>query len=478
MKLATIVHRVLWLLLLLACPVAALAVPPQLGITGDWRVRVVHGDLRTRLDIAPPEVVSVTDEKKDNLPVYNEEGPMYRRGVPLQGVRAQECTVCGALILDSVVVKDKPDGNVFEANKDYKVDSWGCIGRLADGAIKEDQSVVVSYQYAKMRIDSVVRNGDNLELRPGESHVSLPRLPNLKEGDRRIANIWIDGPIKFLSSDNLYPILADRYPEPKRPEPSVAEQLLPKTLKNLQDGEKVHVLAWGDSVTDANYLISKDFRWQERFVARLRQIFPKADIQLTTQAWGGRNSASFLAEPEGSPYNYKEKILDAKPDLIVMEFVNDSGLTEKPLFERYGKLLDDFNEIGAEWVILTPHYVRPDWMALNSCKNCDNDPRLYVHAVRKFGQEKNVAIADASKRWGHLWREGLPYVVLLTNNINHPDGSSMLLFVEALMELFPEKQPEPTTTATEPETKVQATEQASEQSTAAPVPTEGEQPKP
>lgn len=478
MKLTTYIHALFMILFL--CPATVLAVPPQLGITGDWRVRVVHGDLRTRLDVAPPEIVSVTDEKKDKLPLYNEEGPMYRRGTPLQGVRAQECTVRGTILLDSVVVKDSPDGKVFAADKDYKIDDWGNIGRLEGGEIGEDQSVVVSYQYAKMRLDSIVRNRDQLELRQGESHASLPRLPNLKEGDRRIANIWIDGPIKFLSSDNLYPILVDRYPEPERTEPSVAEQLLPKTLKKLQDGEKVHILAWGDSVTDAGYLISKDYRWQERFVASLKHVFPKADIQLTTVAWGGRNSASFLAEPEGSPYNYKEKILNAKPDLIVMEFVNDSGLTENPLFERYGKLLDDFNEIGSEWIILTPHYVRPDWMALNSCKNCDNDPRLYVHAIRKFGQEKKVAVADASKRWGHLWREGLPYVILLTNNINHPDGSSMMLFVGALMELFPEKKlEEPTATETpEAKTMVETTEKVNDQNSAAPVQSEGEQPKP
>ena len=31
---------------------------------------------------------------------------------------------------------------------------------------------------------------------------------------------------------------------------------------------------------------------------------------------------------------------------------------------QYGRLLDDFRGIGAEWIILTPHYVMPEWLSL------------------------------------------------------------------------------------------------------------------
>ena len=45
--------------------------------------------------------------------------------------------------------------------------------------------------------------------------------------------------------------------------------------------------------------------------------------------------------------------------------VNDAGLSPQAVEQRYSKLLTDFEKIGAEWIILTPHYVRPDWMGLN-----------------------------------------------------------------------------------------------------------------
>jgi hypothetical protein len=115
-----------------------------------------------------------------------------------------------------------------------------------------------------------------------------------------------------------------------------------------------------------------------------RGSVPKADIELVTDAWGGRNTGSYLNEPLGSAHNYREKVLGAKPDLVVSEFVNDASLNPQQVEERYGKLLAAFQGIGAEWIILTPHYVRPDWMGLSREREIDDDPRPYVAGLREF----------------------------------------------------------------------------------------------
>ena len=155
------------------------------------------------------------------------------------------------------------------------------------------------------------------------------------------------------------------------------------------------------------------------------------------EAWGGRNTDSYRNEPPGSPKNYQEKVLALKPDLIVSEFVNDAGFNEAAVVQRYGRLRDEFKAIGAEWIILTPHYVRPDWMGLTAEQGIDDDPRPYVKALRKFTVENNLALAEGSLRYGRLWRQGIPYSTLLMNNINHPNPYGMSLFADALMALFP-----------------------------------------
>jgi lysophospholipase L1-like esterase len=209
-------------------------------------------------------------------------------------------------------------------------------------------------------------------------------------------------------------------------------------MKKLRGGGRLRVLAWGDSVTVGTFVPQPERnRWQAQFVARLAERFPQARIELVTEAWGGRNTATYLAQPPGAEHNYQEKVLARRPDLIVSEFVNDAGLSPAQVEERYSKLLGDFRNIGAEWIILTPHYVRPDWMKFTREHQIDEDPRLYVTGLRVFAAKHGVPLADASLRWGRLWRQGIPYRTLLLNAINHPDARGMKLFADSLMWLFP-----------------------------------------
>ena len=244
---------------------------------------------------------------------------------------------------------------------------------------------------------------------------------------------YLSGMMTKLEPENLFPVLESSYPEG----PAESNVPVARLVRRLKSGQTLRILAWGDSVTDGSYLADpKTQRWQEQFVIRLREQFPKARIELMTEAWGGRNTGSYLGEPEDSPHNYREKVLAMKPDLIVSEFVNDASLKPDQVEDRYSKLLADFKEIGAEWIILTPHYVRPDWMGLNRERDIDKDPRPYVEGLRQFAAKHDVALADASLRYGRLWRQGIPYNTLMVNAINHPDVRGMRIFADALMALF------------------------------------------
>jgi lysophospholipase L1-like esterase len=409
----------------------------SLELTGNWTFRVEPGNVVLSVD--PPDIVTVKAEKYDTLPIFDPKGPMWRRAQPLNGVKAEECSTTGVLLPDSIVVRESesPNSTTYELGKDYQLDPfWGSVGRLEGGRIGEKQPVFIDYIYAQKRLDSVVRTKDGqIALRKGKPHVTTPKPPALPDGDVRLANVFLNGRIEKLTEENLFPITETAYPETVPSKPTVAERLLPKTMQKLHAGQKVRILAWGDSVTDAVYLPNSE-RWQGQFVARLRTKFPNAEIELLTEAWGGRNTDTYRNEPPGSPKNYAEKVLALKPDLIVSEFVNDAGMHGDYLNKRYSEILADFKEIGAEWIILTPHYVRGDWMGLQTEKNIDDDPRPYTQSVREFCARNNVTLADGAKRYGRLWRQGVPYSTLMINDINHPDRDGMKLFADALMELF------------------------------------------
>jgi hypothetical protein len=415
--------------------------PATLEIIGDWRVAVEYAGHRAEFAVEPAETVTVLNEHHGQLANYDAKKPGWTRGNKLLGVRAQECTARNMLLPETLVLRADADGQAepFVLDKDYALTpDWGTFGRIEGGAIGEKQPVFCSYQYTQPRLDSIVLDAaGKLQLRRGTGHVANPVPPELAVGERRLANLWLGGRMDKLGPAQLFPLLEQAYPEPSKQSPSQAERLLPKTMAKLQSGEPLRILAWGDSVTVGTFVPDPDReRWQMQFLARLQERFPKAKIEMLTEAWGGRNTSSYLNEKPGSPKNYQEKVLDLKPDLIVSEFVNDAGLNEQQVAERYGKLLTDFQGIGAEWIILTPHYVRPDWMGLDREKDIDDDPRRYVKGLRIFAGQNQVALADGSLRYGRLWRQGIPYSTLMLNAINHPNAFGMKLFADALMELF------------------------------------------
>lgn len=424
---------------------AAAAEPPSLRVSGDWEVEVSLQTPKPRvvkLRVPPAELVEVKAERHAALPVFNPKTGGWAKGARLQRLIAQETTTPYLLEPPSLVVRAGAgdDAEIFRLGEDYQADlDWGTIGRLPTGRITESQPVFVSYRYAPLRLDTVVLARDGkVTLRKGEPRASAVRPPDAAADEQRLANIWLPGRVAKLGPEHLFAILEHAYPAPPKPQPTPAEKLTTKTLAKLRSGEKLRILAWGDSVTVGTYVPDPAReRWQEQFVSQLRSRFSKANIELVTEAWGGRNTGSYLAEPPGSEHNYREKVLAMKPDLIVSEFVNDAGLNPAQVEERYSALLRDFQGMGAEWIILTPHYVRPDWMGLNRERDIDNDPRPYVAGLREFTAKHQVALADASLRYGRLWRQGIPYSTLMLNSINHPDARGMQLFADALMELFP-----------------------------------------
>jgi hypothetical protein len=410
---------------------------------GDWEVRVEsrHAGQTTAgtFVVAPPDGVEVLHEKIPALPLFNPAVPGWVKGVALEEVKAAECTVIRALDPESLVVKTAPgrEGTLLQRGRDWEADTeWGTVGRLAGGRIGEGEPVWASYRAALRRIDSVVRVTDGtLELVRGEPQIVLCEPPSIPAGSERLVNVYLPGRIERLSDANLFPILESVFPPRPKDQPPEARARLPETLRRLEAGETLKILAWGDSVTTYG-------RWQSMFVERLKARYPQAKIELVTEAWGGRNTGSYLAEPPGSDHNYREKVLEARPHLIISEFVNDAGMAPADVDQRYGRLLADFRGIGAEWIILTPHYVMPEWMGPGFVergqRDIDDDPRPYVAGLKAFvaAHPEHVALADAARRYGRLWRQGIPYLTLMENNINHPNVAGHQIFADALDELF------------------------------------------
>jgi len=366
-----------------------------------WAVEVKCGENASTLAVDPPQRVVVADERHDVLPVFNGKRSGWGQGERLNGVRAFECGVRFALEASSVKICSASDGRELVRGVDYEINpEWGSVGWVSKK--RDCGAVLVNYAYHQRRIDAVVRRTDGtIALRKGEPHVCNPAVPSCASDETLLGTVYVDAKTLQLTEDNIFPV------EPPAANASPIAFNPPKrTLAKLRSGQKVKILAWGDSVTDGFWLKPQE-RWQEQFACWLKNEYPDANIELISNGWSGRKSENFLREPPGSRHNFKETVLDVKPDLVISEFVNDASSKERIVAETYaGKLLPAFRESGIDWIVLTPHYVRHDWMGLKNFKNCDNDPRPFVKALREFAQREGVGLADASLLWGGLWRRG------------------------------------------------------------------------
>lgn len=388
-------------------------------------------------EIAPPTRETVRGEAYAGIPVFNPKAGGWMKGARLKPLIAEECTATGALVPDSLRLKPAPDADTaFTRGVDYDLDPfWGTFGRLEGGAIREGQTVYADYAYELSRLDSIAADANGaLRLVPGAPAPALALPPALNPGETAVVNVFVPAGCAALTDENLYPV--DFAPSPAEAE-ATAETLLPKTLAKLRAGEPLTVVAFGDSVTNGGGVGDRTELWyQNVFVARLKERFPKAEITLHNAAWPGGHSKGYLEAAAGGTHDFQRDVLDRRPDLVTVEFVNDAYLDEEAVQAHYAGILARLHGVGAEVILITPHLVRPDWLKTDTLKVAE-DPRPYVRGLRRFAAENQVALADASRRWCRLHAQGLPYTTLLANAINHPDARGQALFADALMALFP-----------------------------------------
>lgn len=405
----------------------------------DMKIKIKSGELVIKgknikikpreFSLDPPSIISVENE---TVLIGDEKPEGWWSGTKLSGCKTPSLYHClpNCLVPHSVIVKSVDGSIIYEEGKDYLVDHiWGAIGRIPDGLIPKGAQVSLSYKYSLQRIDLIqVNEHGELSLKKGEEVKTCPIPPQPDEGYYPVANVYLPYHTKELSDELVYPFGAP-FSLTSKTQIEGNFRFVKRILSKLRRGEKVTIVFWGDSVTAGGDASSPDKAFPALFVSLLKERFPKAKIELVNAGIGGSNTNQRLP-------NIKEEVLKYSPDLVVIEFVNDMGFTEENLRKNYNQAIDLIREQGGEIIILTPHFTMPSMMGLSSVKNA-RETRTAVEILRKIAKERGVGLADASKRWEHLSNEGIPYITLLYNGINHPDDRGHRIFAEELLKFFP-----------------------------------------
>ncbi|MBL8991900.1 MAG: cellulase family glycosylhydrolase [Spirochaetia bacterium] len=332
--------------------------------------------------------------------------------------------------LEVASLKIRKDDKEYTVGTDVLLDPvWGGLALAQGSALGPKDEVELSYRLSSRRLDALVRDSNGRErIRSGTPSLITPPLPVIETGDTLLARVFVD----YNSDGSAFQVLPILDASPKVPATTGPERI-PNVAKKLMAGEPVKIVCWGDSVTEGGDLGPGE-RYGEQLAANLKKKFPSVVVDVI--AVGGSHSAQWLDDiPPAQAHSRKDdtrfkRVLDAKPDLVVIEFVNDQWRSKADTFPHYRtKLIAPLRAIGAEVLLLTP---QRNWDYKNSFR--DPDTREYVAALREMGRtDEGVGVADMAGRWENLWREGIPFPALLANGYNHPDVRGHRLFMEEIL---------------------------------------------
>ena len=321
-------------------------------------------------------------------------------------------------------------GSPAAATADVLFDAaWGGLGLGPSGTLTTNDEVTIAYKISMRRIDGLIRQADGHEVvRLGVPAQITPAMPVVQPGETLLATMFFDYRQNAQTAEVLPVLMAPGSPAPATTGP----EALPAIVAKLRAGGTARIICWGDSVTAGGDL-EPGQAFGDLLKARLKKDYPQA-LEWTI-AVGGTNSRQWLrsAYPAvGAPGAWAEqcdfaRIVDAKPDLVIIEFVNDQWCTTSEGIALYRQWIARIKALGSEVLLLTPQH---NWEHGNLR---DPDTRGLVGAYRVLGHEgPGVGVADMAGRWERLWREGIPYPALLANGFNHPDARGHQLFYEEI----------------------------------------------
>ncbi|MFA5190645.1 MAG: GDSL-type esterase/lipase family protein [Verrucomicrobiia bacterium] len=413
---------------------SAVLVPPGEYRVGSCVAKVAQA---ATLAVAPAPVLAITNEP---VKLSADKPAGWSKGTRLRACNARDVNACGSFVPGSLEIRRTQGGAQLKEGADYLADTaWAHVGIGTNSCVTTTDTVFASYRYSLMRMDTIQVSADGrATLKAGEPHISAPVPPEADAGCTAIAHVWVNYRDTEVKADQIYPITETA----AQAVTGSTSGRIPKTLAKLKAGGPVKIVCWGDSVTAGGNASKPELRYPDVFAAGLRERFPQAKIDMQNISAGGSNSRQWLYPDKfkyrGKPWQETgvtwQRIADAKPDLVTLEFVNDAGMTPAVVDEVYSDILKRVQNIGAELILITPHFTMWRMMGFKGMREVERRP--YVLALREYSNKHNIALADATARWEHLWKEGLPYLTLLHNTINHPDDRGHRLFAEELWKCF------------------------------------------
>jgi lysophospholipase L1-like esterase len=281
----------------------------------------------------------------------------------------------------------------------------------------------VSYKVATRRIDTVVSDASGkISIISGASTELAPEPPEIPAGQTALCNIYVPAKKKPVTAGDIVAIGPKTAVDPVLKERNHAA--LSKTLKKISSGEQVNVVFWGDSITVGGFATEQKASFVERFLKMLKSSYPDSKVGYVVAAISGSNTSMRLA-------SFPKEVVALKPDLVCVEFFNDFVLPQEQVEANWKSIISQLKAAGIEVLICAPHLPSPSYLKMDSVPQVADS--FYPAFLRKLAKEQNVALADVSRRWANLQKEGIKPTRLLSDGIIHPNNYGHSVYASEIM---------------------------------------------
>lgn len=344
----------------------------------------------------------------------------------------------GSLMENTLVLRDSL-GRILVRDEDYVlVAQFGMLGLGDKSTLKPGSTVTADYRYSLQRVDALVKDKKGkVALVEGEPALLSPKHPVLEQGQTLLCNVYVSFGCVSLSDENIFPVL--EAPSAWTPYSHRSKEL---DARIKDSSRPLRILCWGDSIT-AGAEVEAGFSWPEQLKAWAAKSYgERAEVLImgigSTQMRDWLRNDDHFKDLQGRNGNLPgltyQGVLDAKPDVVVSEFLNDMGLPAEELVPVYDRVLADFRARGILWVIMTPPPVVERYV-LSDMRD-DSQMASIAPFLRNYTQANGLSLADNYARWRHLYKEGIPYFAHYNNGYNHPDSLGHRVMAEEVAKVL------------------------------------------
>jgi GDSL-like Lipase/Acylhydrolase family len=293
---------------------------------------------------------------------------------------------------------------------------------------RKKQATSVLYEAKTRRIDTLCLNPlGNIQLICGTPAEFAPVPPTLPDGFTSLANLMAPTDKGDLANADICPIQS---PVPEKIDDIIEKRnrlALANVRSKLESGSVVKVLFYGDSITCGGSVMDPSKSFPEVFIKDLGSRYPHAQITSINKGLGETSCKIRYRR-------FRGEILSEKPDLIVIEFVNDYQLPPGTIEAAYDSILPMAKSSGAEVIFCTPHLLNPLLFNYSSWEQVAQHP--YIAQVHALAKKYGIALCDVALRWQHCRMEGMPPDWLLTDKVIHINETGHKIYAEELLRCF------------------------------------------